>query len=182
MTRFLVVDRGSDRITRPPGANEIVMNARATAYLHTQRGRFHYLLWLGGLAGVVGAFFVMEPLLALVLGLVGFLMIGLGFLFAELTIRDEGSELRLRYGPVPLVGRSVPYDEVLDVRRGRSRWIDGFGIHWVPGRGWTWNLWGFDCVELELEGGRRLRIGSDDADRLAEVLRERVERSGAEQG
>lgn len=150
------------------------MNARAGAYAHTQRGRFHYLLWLVGLASVAGAFFVMEPLLALVLGLVGFLMLFTGCLFAELTIRDQGSELRLCYGPVPLIARSVPYAAVQSVRRGRSRWIDGFGIHWVPGRGWTWNLWGFDCVELELEGGRRLRIGSDDADRLAEVLRERT--------
>lgn len=151
------------------------MNARPESYRHTQRGRFHYLVWTIGAAQLVSAFLVSDPLLALFLGLSGFLMVGIGFVFGELCIADGGSELRLRYGPVPLVGRNVRYEDIESVARGRSSWIDGFGIHWIPGRGWTWNLWGFDCVELGLSGGKRLRIGSDDADGLAAFLRERVD-------
>ena len=51
--------------------------------------------------------------------------------------------------------------------------IDGLGIHYVPFRGWTYNLWGFDCVVLEL-GKKTLRIGSNDADGLLTFLRSRI--------
>jgi hypothetical protein len=60
-----------------------------------------------------------------------------------------------------------------DVKRSRSKVVDGWGIHCVVGRGWTWNLWGFDCVELRVKG-TTYRIGSDDADALARFLQSRA--------
>lgn len=52
---------------------------------------------------------------------------------------------------------------------GHSYWIEGWGIHYLPGRGETWNLWGFDCVELDVDG-RLLHIDSDDPEGLADFL------------
>lgn len=51
--------------------------------------------------------------------------------------------------------------------------VDGWGIHKILGRGWTWNLWGFDCAELRVDG-QTLRVGSDDADGLVEFLKTRL--------
>ena len=58
----------------------------------------------------------------------------------------------------------------------RSNVIDGWGIHWVPGRGWTYNLWGFDCVRLTLAGGRTIRVGTDDPRSLAQFVQTRIAR------
>ena len=38
------------------------------------------------------------------------------------------------------------------------------------GRGWTYNIWGFACVKLKL-GRKIIRVGTDDTDRLAKVIR-----------
>jgi hypothetical protein len=46
-----------------------------------------------------------------------------------------------------------------------------------PGRGWTYNVWGFACVKLTL-GRKIVRVGTDDADELAKVIREKTGLSG----
>jgi hypothetical protein len=40
----------------------------------------------------------------------------------------------------------------------------------IFGRGWTYNLWGFDCVEFQYKG-RPCRIGTDDVQGLTDWLR-----------
>lgn len=92
---------------------------------------------------------------------------------ATLTVRDAGDRLLVRYGPLPLFGTSVRYADVRRVEPSRSRLIDGWGIHWVPGRGWTFNLWGMDCVELRTER-RRLRIGTTEPRELARLVARRA--------
>jgi hypothetical protein len=59
---------------------------------------------------------------------------------------------------------------------GRTNLRDGWGIHYFPGRGSTWNLWGFDCVVLRLGGSKTLRVGTDDPEGLAAFLADRVRR------
>jgi hypothetical protein len=51
----------------------------------------------------------------------------------------------------------------------RNSWIAGWGIRKVS-RGWMWNVWGLDAVELELEGGSVFRIGTDDQSGLLTAL------------
>ena len=60
-------------------------------------------------------------------------------------------------------------DDIDQVTASRSALIDGWGMHWIPGRGWTFNLWGFDCVEL-IVSGKPLRIGTDDMENLVAFL------------
>ncbi len=93
--------------------------------------------------------------------------------FAWLRIEDGGEFLRVRYGPLPVFGTRVRYDTIESVEAGRSALIDGWGIHYVPGRGWTYNLWGRDCVVVR-RGGRVVRLGTDDVEGLEGFLRERI--------
>ena len=79
----------------------------------------------------------------------------------------------MQYGPLPWFRKAVPYTEITAVERGRSTLVDGWGIHWVPFRGWTYNLWGFDCAVLRL-GSRIVRIGTDDAENLVAFLQEKI--------
>ena len=51
--------------------------------------------------------------------------------------------LRGGYGPLPVFSESIRYSDITLVEYDRSGVIDGWGIHWVPGRRTTRNLWGF---------------------------------------
>jgi len=94
-------------------------------------------------------------------------------MFKQLTVRDEGECLAIRYGPLPVFRKLIPYSKMESVEQGRSAIVDGWGIHWIPGRGFTYNLWGRDCAILMVEG-RVFRIGSDDAEDLVAFLRGKV--------
>ena len=48
-----------------------------------------------------------------------------------------------------------------------------FSIHCIPGRGWTYNLWGFDCVVVR-QGNKTTRVGTDDVAGLLAFLRTKV--------
>jgi hypothetical protein len=137
------------------------------AYEHTQPGRFHWLLYAVAVLTVVGGWTVRsEGWAAYLLWGVGGLIAILAMSFHYLTVREDGEHLAPRFGPVPLLGKRIPYAQIRGVRAARSKLFDGWGIHWVPGRGWTFNLWGFDCVEVDMQNGKTLRIGTDDVDGL----------------
>ncbi len=63
--------------------------------------------------------------------------------------------------------------DITGVEVGRTSIIDGWGMHYIWGRGWTYNLWGFACVKLTL-GRKIIRVGTDDAEGLAKVIQEKM--------
>jgi hypothetical protein len=151
-------------------------------YSHTQRAPLCLLLYLVSAAQLTGAYWALQTGPAWV----GWLLVGVGLLvgllgasFQHLTVADEVDRLAIRFGPAPLFHRLVPYDEIVSVDTGRTTVLDGWGIHYSLKGGWVWNLWGYDCVVVTLNGGR-LFIGTDDPHGLAEFLRERV--AGAREG
>ena len=60
----------------------------------------------------------------------------------------RSARLALRFGPLPVLRKTFRYADITGVEIGRTSVIDGWGIHYMPGRGWTYNLWGFNCVKL----------------------------------
>jgi hypothetical protein len=111
--------------------------------------------------------------LAISLAGFGALMLFLAMCFATLTVRDDGNSLLVRYGPIPLFHKRIEYDSINAAEPTRSALIDGWGIHYIPGRGWTFNLWGWSCVKLNVNG-RTMRIGSDDAENLARFIQTKM--------
>ena len=51
--------------------------------------------------------------------------------------------------------------------------MDGWGIHWSPWGGWVWSLSAGQCVVIRRPRGV-IRVGTDDAERLAELLKTRT--------
>lgn len=152
-------------------------------YDHVQRGLFHWgiyaiaavCLWAGiaildgrieqevsGGDAALWVFFVMAALLVF-----------LGMSFQYLRVRDCGDTLEINFGPLPLLSKQVRYADISSVERARTSLIDGWFVHVVPGRGWTWNLWGRDCAELSINGSQ-LRVGTNDAEGLVSFLEERI--------
>jgi hypothetical protein len=148
-----------------------------TGYDHVQHGRLHWLILLaaaGAAAGGLGFGDLEDGAPRLVLLVVGVLMAVFGTSICWLRVRDDGNALLVSFGPLPLFRRRVHYEGITGVERGRSLVIEGWGIHFMPGRGWTWNLWGRDTVVVRLKD-RTLRIGTDDPVGLLRFLEQRLQ-------
>ncbi|MFY9253723.1 MAG: hypothetical protein WAO83_09725 [Fuerstiella sp.] len=144
------------------------------SYDHTQHGPFCWLLNGIGLL-LIGLAWGLRvergiPWVFLPVGLL-ILLLGGGFHF--LRVRDIGEQLCVAFGPIPLFRRKIAYCNMTGVETGRTTILDGWGIHMSPRGGWVWNIWGRDCVVLQLKKGI-LRIGTDDAERLTAFLRVRL--------
>ena len=143
-------------------------------YAKTQRGRWHYLLLAVAGVMLIGAWLVRRELAAVILVLViAAIFLLCALIFGSLTIRDEGEWLALRYGPLPILRKRFRYADITAVEPDRTKIIDGWGVHYIPGRGWTYNLWGFSCAKLRL-GRKIVRLGTDDVDPLVAFLRTKL--------
>ena len=98
--------------------------------------------------------------------------------FHHLTVRDEDDCLAIRFGPLPLLGKRIPYADITSAEPDRTSLIDGWGVHWVPGRGTTYNIWGYGCVKLQV-GGRTIRVGSDDVENVLAFLQGKIGKNTA---
>ena len=142
-------------------------------YDHTQRAPIWLILvGIAIIELVLALSFRPTPARLLLLGMAGLLFL-LASAFAHLRVREEQDTLRIAFGPLELASRRIAYEDIVSFRRGRSTLIDGWGIHWIPGRGWTWNIWGRDCVEIETPRGT-LRLGTNDAGGLERHLTRRT--------
>ena len=143
-------------------------------YEHTQWAPICWIILLPALAilFVVGALSG-DGDVVIQLFLVGIALTVASYSFRSLRVVDEGDVLAVRFGPIPLFRKRIAYADIQAAERDRSSVVDGWGIHFVPGRGWTYNLWGFDCVRLTLTGGRTIHIGTDDQDGLARFLQQK---------
>jgi len=134
----------------------------------------HWLL----LAVAVGEVAFALLLQRLPLAMIGMLAVALctavlAFSFRELTVKDQGDALSVRYGPLPVFGTRIRYADMTDVEAARSTIMDGWGIHYTLGHGWIYNLWGFDCVRIQL-GRKAVRIGTNDRANLLAFLRSKL--------
>jgi len=143
-------------------------------YEHTQVGRIHWILLILSFgmiaASTIGS--VEAPIDKILLAM-GFVFLVLAAGFATLNIRDEGDALVARFGPLPWFKKRIPIADITHAETGRSTFIDGWGIHYVPTRGWIYNISGFDCVELRVNEST-IRLGTDDAEQLTAYLKEKI--------
>lgn len=145
-------------------------------YSHTQKAPLHFVfypvvVWLFVLAWLGRT----HPATAWAAVAGATVLLAVACMFMHLTVRDAGQWLVIRYGPLPVFGKRIRYSDISAVEASRSSWIDGWGIHYIPGRGCTYNLWGFGCAKLVVNG-KTIRIGSDDAENLVTFLRSRLQR------
>lgn len=144
------------------------------SYHQTQRGPWHILLYLLGLMLLVLAWFLrQEPAISWIFMPMGVALLVLAAGFHHLTVEARSDCLRIAFGPLPLLHRTILYSDILSVNTDRTTLLDGWGIHMSLRGGWVWNIWGRDCVVLQLRKGI-LRVGTDDAIQLAVFLNSKI--------
>ena len=137
-------------------------------YEHTQPGWMLRAL-LAGTALLMLVLSVAQPphpasdriVLWIVTGVLGLATLALG----SLTVRIDSTHLTLRF-VFGWPARRVRLADIEGVQTVRAYHL---GIGWAPGL-WSVAVSGFDAVELQLAGGRRLRIGTDEPRKLKAAL------------
>ena len=157
-------------------------DAAVPGYFHTQKAPWFLLLYTFGVLFLGVAWPVRGgPVACVVFPVAGTFMLLLGASFQHLTVTDEGDRLAIRFGPLPLFQRRIRYKDVEKVEVGRTTVLDGWGIHMSLRGGWVWNIWGRDCVVIDLQRGT-LRVGTDDPEILAQFLRTKVTEHSSRRG
>lgn len=149
---------------------------KTPGYSHTQKAPLCLILYGSALACIALGWIIGDTLGLYVAGGVGLLIASLAPCFHHLTVVDQGEVLAIRFGPVPLFGRTVKYADIEKAEIGRTLILDGWGIHLSIRGGWVWTLWGRDCVVVHFRNGGVLRIGTDDGENLAGFLEGKIAR------
>jgi len=97
-------------------------------------------------------------------------------LFSFLTVEIEGDTITCKFG-VGLVRKRIALADIESAKAVRNHWLVGWGIRWVPGHYWVWNVSGLDAVELAMKDGSRFRIGTDEPEVLARALQTALQTS-----
>jgi hypothetical protein len=93
--------------------------------------------------------------------------------FRCLTVTVNKGEIVLNFGE-GLFKKFIPLEKVQGCKAVRTTPINGWGVHWI-GKGWLYNVYGLDAVELELADGGATLIGTDDAAQLVVAINEELE-------
>ena len=91
-----------------------------------------------------------------------------GPLFYNLTVEVDVTHLNFRFG-VGLFRKRIALANIVAVQPVQNAWWDGWGIRYTR-NGWLYNVSGWEAVEITLASGKRLRLGTDEPDRLVRVL------------
>ena len=138
-------------------------------YEHTQQPMWliRFVMPMLGLAAIIFGLMSREFLPAVIPGAVILITWGL---FYSLTVIIDDTHLRVRFGP-GLIRFKFSLAKITACRTVKNSWMYGWGIRMTP-HGWLYNIGGLDAVEIDMENGRRCRIGTDDAQRFIAKLTE----------
>jgi hypothetical protein len=136
-------------------------------YTNTQAGTVMLVISAAAFAFGIWSISASGGILSLLILL---LAAALAVLFSSMKVSVDSERISLTMG-AGIVRKTVPLSQVVSAQTVRNPWYWGWGIRWYPG-GWLYNVSGLDAVELELKGGRKLRIGSDEPEKLRSVIRE----------
>ena len=90
-------------------------------------------------------------------------------LFYSLTVELKAATLICYFG-IGLIRKSILLSEIQNVQSVKNPWYVGWGIRWMPGQYWLWNISGFSAVELTLKNGSRIRLGTDEPEKLVQAI------------
>ena len=142
-----------------------------TTYEHTQIGTVNILALGAGVLVVIGSM-VYGGYHPIALAVLLILLVCL-LLFYCLTIEIGSGVLRWSFGP-GIIRKSVALADIRSAEPVRNHWIYGWGIRYTPS-GWLYNVSGLDAVEIELQNGKRFRLGTDEPQELVRAIEHAIE-------
>jgi hypothetical protein len=93
--------------------------------------------------------------------------VAVGFLALSTRVDERAVSWSFTFGTP---GGTIPLADIADAQVIKTRFWEGFGIHWTFTHGWLWNVWGFSAVMIRKRDGRIVTLGTDDAQGLADAI------------
>lgn len=139
-------------------------------YEHTQFGSVILFIMLIPVLGLVAAVAVSDaqPAALIPAVIVTVFILFTMVIFGSLTVKVSPEHVLLHFGP-GWPRRSIPVEQISGVRVVRNAAWMGLGIHFIH-RGMIYNVSGLDGVEISLNNGRLVRIGTDEPAALARAV------------
>lgn len=94
-------------------------------------------------------------------------------LFFTMTVMIDNDVLEVWFGS-GLIRKRFSLKEIESCKVVRNPWYYGWGIHWIPKRGWLFNVSGFYAVEIKMKNGTKYRIGTNVPSELEDVIRKSI--------
>ena len=139
-------------------------------YQHTQRSRILLFIIIFVLLFML---FLMYRFGFNWIGTVVFiLMVFALYLFNSLIVKISSDKIYVAFGS-GIIRKNISFTSIKTAEKVRNKWYHGFGIRLIPG-GQMYNVAGLDAIELNLTNGRVFRIGTDDPDKLLEVIKSQI--------
>jgi hypothetical protein len=91
-------------------------------------------------------------------------------LFGSLTVVVDSRELKFWFG-VGIIHKSYPLPKIRTCEVVRNSGMYGWGIHLTP-HGWLYNVSGMVAIQVDLSGGKRFRLGSDEHEALCRAVKQ----------
>ena len=137
-------------------------------YRHTQFGLFIVVVILLVMIIIIIFSFTNEVIQLALLSTLPILALFLA-LFYSLSVEIIDNYLVSRFG-IGLIRKRILLSEIKAVQSVKNPWYVGWGIRWMPGQYWLWNVSGTGAVELLLKNGTRFRIGTDEPEALVQAI------------
>jgi hypothetical protein len=164
--------------SRPGKTNNRVRRRQMTTTLFEENQSFRQP-WLWALMLATLAVLLVASLLAPGSQIVPWVVLGLTLAVAlllysmRLSVQVDAETVRIRFFPV--WKKTIPLGDIVRWEARTYRPIleyGGWGIRYMIGRGWAYNVRGNQGVQLELASGKRILIGSQRAEELARAIGE----------
>jgi hypothetical protein len=91
-------------------------------------------------------------------------------LFSTLTTSVNDKELKIKFG-IGIIHKELLISEIESLIKIKTKWYYGWGIRITP-TGWLYNVSGFDAIEIKMKNGKIYKIGTDEIDKLENVISE----------
>ena len=96
------------------------------------------------------------------------------FIFlGRFVVALDQHHLTWRFGYLGFPRWRIAMDEIKAVEVVHTTWLEGWGIR-LTKEGWLYNASGFGAVRIVMRDDRQLRLGSDEPQRLAAFIHERI--------
>lgn len=94
---------------------------------------------------------------------------GLAYTFSSMTITVDEEFIDVTFGEWLRV-KHIPLRDIVAYQPARMNPLNGWGIHYIGGAGWLYNIYGLDAVELTMSNGDKLYIGTDEPEALRDGI------------
>ena len=99
-----------------------------------------------------------------------FLILSILASFTSLKVMIDENYLQIKFG-YGLFRKRFILREIISARTVKNHWYNGWGIRlWLWPRMNIYNVSGFDAVEIKTRKGKTYRIGTDEPDKLKQVI------------